>query len=102
MDPLQTALPSLDLSSFLAAIFSTSLADVIKKMPRTTFLIPHNSAFKRLGLLVSDHLLAASSKQDLENVILHHIIDDVEYAKSLVNGSQRTFPTLEGSDLQLD
>ena len=102
VDPLQTALPSLDLSSFLAAVFSTSLADVIKKMPRTTFLIPHNSAFKRLGLLVSDHLLAASSKQDLENVILHHIIDNVEYSKSLVNGSQRTFATLEGTDLQLE
>lgn len=102
VDPLQTALPSLDLSSFLAAVFSTSLADVIKRMPRTTFLIPHNSAFKRLGLLVSDHLLAASSKQDLEHVILHHIIDDVEYSKSLVNGSQRTFATLEGSDLQLE
>ncbi|KAF8140397.1 hypothetical protein EV363DRAFT_1393305 [Boletus edulis] len=102
VDPLQTALPSLDLSSFLAAIFSTSLADVIKRMPRTTFLIPHNSAFKRLGLLVSDHLLAPSSKQDLEHVILHHIINDVEYSKSLVNGSQRTFATLEGSDLQVE
>lgn len=71
-------------------------------MPRTTFLIPNNSAFKRLGLLVSDHLLAASSKQDLEHIILHHIIDDVEYTKSLVNGSQRTFATLDGSDLQLE
>ena len=102
VDPLQTALPSLDLSSFLAAVFSTSLADVIKKMPRTTFLIPQNDAFKHLGLLVSDHLLAASSKQDLENVILHHIVDNVEYAKSFVDGNQRTFATLEGSDLQLE
>lgn len=102
VDPLQAALPSLDLSSFLAAVFSTSLADVIKKTPRTTFLIPRNSAFKRLGRLVSDHLLAASSKADLENVILHHVIDSVRYSKSLVNESQRTFPTLEGSDLQLE
>ncbi|OJA16128.1 hypothetical protein AZE42_00067 [Rhizopogon vesiculosus] len=102
VDPLQTALPLLDLSSFLAAIFSTSIADVIKKTPRATFLLPHNDAFKRLGMLVSDHLLAASSKTDLENVIMHHIIDGVEYSKSLVNGSQRTFATLEGSDLQLE
>ncbi|KAI6047750.1 hypothetical protein EDC04DRAFT_2863938 [Pisolithus marmoratus] len=101
-DPLQTALPSLDLSSFLAAVFSTSLADVIKKTPRTTFLIPRNSAFKRLGRLVSDHLLAASSKADLENVILHHVIDGVQYSRSLVNASQHTFATLEGSDLQLE
>ncbi|KAG1757737.1 hypothetical protein EDB19DRAFT_1901238 [Suillus lakei] len=102
VDPLQTALPSLELSSFLAAVFSTSIAEVIKKTPRATFLIPHNAAFKRLGKLVSDHLLAASSKTDLENVIMHHIIDGIEYSQSLVNGSLRTFATLEGSDLQLE
>ncbi|KAG0704336.1 hypothetical protein DFH29DRAFT_981461 [Suillus ampliporus] len=102
VDPLQTALPSLDLSSFLAAIFSTSIAEIIKKTPRVTFLIPHNAAFKRLGMLVSDHLLAASSKTDLERVIMHHIIDGIEYSQSVVNGSQRTFATLEGSDLQLE
>jgi solute carrier family 25 (mitochondrial carnitine/acylcarnitine transporter), member 20/29 len=101
-DALQTALPSLDLSSFLAAIFSTSLADFLKTTPRTSLLIPHNVAFKRLGALVSAHLLAPSSKPDLENVILHHVIDGVEYAPALQNGSQHTFATLEGSDLQFD
>lgn len=101
-DALQTALPNLDLSSFLAAIFSTSLANILKTTPRTTLLIPHNSAFKRLGLLVSEHFLAASSKSDLENVILHHAIDGVEYAHSLLSGTQRTFPTLEGSDIKLE
>ena len=101
-DPLQTALPKLDLSSFLAAIFSTSQAETLKTTPRTSLLIPHNSAFKRLGLLVSGHLLATSSKNDLENVLLHHALKTVEYAQSLKNGSQHTFATLEGSDLQLD
>src|ERR1700685_279204 len=101
-DPLQTALPQLDLSSFLAAIFSTSPAELIKTTPRTTLLIPQNAAFKRLGLLVSDHLLAPSSKSDLEKLILHHAIDGVEYAESLQNGSQRTFPTLEGSDINVE
>ena len=101
-DALQTALPLLDLSSFLAAIFSTSLADLLKTTPRTTLLIPHNAAFKRLGLLVSEHLLAASSKSDLESVILHHTIAGVEYAQSLQDGSQRTFPTLEGSDIKIE
>jgi solute carrier family 25 carnitine/acylcarnitine transporter 20/29 len=101
-DSLQTALPSLDLSSFLAAVFSTSLADTLKTTPRTSLLIPHNAAFQRLGSLVSAHLLAASSKSDLEKVILHHTIDGVEYAQSLLSGPQRTFATLEGSDLQLE
>ncbi|KAL4242124.1 hypothetical protein ABKN59_001912 [Abortiporus biennis] len=102
VDPLQTALPSLDLSSFLAAVFSTSLAEKLKIAPRTSFLIPHNSAFKRLGMLVSSHLLSASSKPDLERVIQHHILDTVEYSHSLQNGSQHTFSTLEGSDVQLN
>ncbi|KAI0963716.1 hypothetical protein AcW1_000717 [Taiwanofungus camphoratus] len=102
VDPLQTALPELDLSSFLAAIFSTDLADTLRFAPRTTLLIPPNSAFKRLGMLVSAHLLAASSKADLERVIQHHVLVDVEYAGKLVNGSQRTFGTLEGSDVHVD
>jgi solute carrier family 25 (mitochondrial carnitine/acylcarnitine transporter), member 20/29 len=101
-DPLQTALPQLHLSSFLAAIFSTSLAEILKTTPCTTLLIPHNDAFERLGLLVSEHLLSTPSKSDLENVILHHVINGVEYAESLQNGSQQTFPTLEGSDIKLE
>ncbi|KAF9462090.1 hypothetical protein BDZ94DRAFT_1290407 [Collybia nuda] len=102
VDPLQSALPFLDLSSFLAAIFSTSQAETLRTTPRTSLLIPLNSAFKRLGMLVSAHLLAASSKPDLENVLLHHALKSVEYAEFLRNGSQRTFATLEGSDMQVD
>ncbi|GLB36003.1 putative mitochondrial carrier (TC 2.A.29) family protein [Lyophyllum shimeji] len=102
VDPLQTALPYLDLSSFLAAIFSTSQADTLRNTPHTSLLLPHNSAFKRLGMLVSAHLLAASSTQDLEKVLLHHALNTVEYAQSLRNGSLHTFATLEGSDLQFD
>jgi solute carrier family 25 carnitine/acylcarnitine transporter 20/29 len=103
-DVLQTTLPFLDLSSFLAAIFSTSLAEAVKSAPSTTFLIPHNSAFKRIGTLVREHLLGLgpSSKADLENLILHHVINGVQYAEPLRNGSQHTFPTLEGSDVQFD
>lgn len=101
-DTMTTALPSLDLSSFLAAVFATNLADKLKYTPQTSLLIPHNSAFKRLGLLVSNHLLAATSKPDLENVIQHHVLDTVVYAQDLRNGSQRTFRTLEGSDIHLD
>ncbi|KAF8917691.1 hypothetical protein CPB85DRAFT_1477028 [Mucidula mucida] len=101
-DALQTALPFLDLSSFLAAIFSTSLAETLKTTSRTSLLIPHNSAFKRLGLLVSAHLLAPSSKSDLEKVLLHHTLDSVQYADALHNSSQHTFSSLEGSDLNLE
>ncbi|KAH8998841.1 hypothetical protein EDB86DRAFT_2828382 [Lactarius hatsudake] len=98
---LQIALPTLNFSSFIAAIFSADLADTIKTSPRTTLLVPHNDAFKRLGLLVSAHLLSASATADLESVVLHHVIDDVVYARDLQNSTARTYPTLEGSDLHV-
>ena len=101
-DALQTVLPFLDLSSFLAAVFSTSQAERLRETPSTSLLIPRNLAFKRLGLLVSAHLLASSSKADLEKVIFHHALNTVEYAQSLQNGSQRTFATLEGTDVKFD
>ena len=101
-DALQAALPSLDLSSFLAAVFSTGKAELLRTSPSTSLLMPRNQAFKRLGLLVSAHLLAPSSKDDLENVILHHALNSVEYAHSLLNGSQHTFATLEGTDIKID
>ncbi|KAH9037203.1 hypothetical protein EDB85DRAFT_2072986 [Lactarius pseudohatsudake] len=99
---LQIALPTLNFSSFIAAIFSADLADTIKTSPRTTLLVPHNDAFKRLGLLVSAHLLSASATADLESVVLHHVIDDVVYARDLQNSTARTYPTLEGSDLHVE
>ncbi|THV05993.1 hypothetical protein K435DRAFT_826091 [Dendrothele bispora CBS 962.96] len=101
-DALETALPILDLSGFIAAILSTSIGERLRNTPGTSLLIPHNSAFKRLGLLVSDHLLASSSKPDLEKVLLHHTLDTVQYAAALENGTQHTFATVEGSDLSLD
>ncbi|KIY45772.1 FAS1 domain-containing protein [Fistulina hepatica ATCC 64428] len=101
-DALQEALPRLDLSSFIAAVFSTTLGEILKTAPRTSILIPHNAAFKRLGMLVSAHLLAVSSKKDLEHVIMHHTLDSVQYTNELLSGGQHTFATLEGSDLQLE
>lgn len=101
-DVFQVALPFLNFSSFLAALFSTSKAEALRTTPSTSFLIPENEAFKRLGLLVSAHLLAPSSREDLENVTMHHVLNTVEYAKALQNGSQHTFSTVEGSDITVE
>ncbi|CAK5264591.1 unnamed protein product, partial [Mycena citricolor] len=100
-DALEALLPLQDLSLFVASAFSAAVAEILKTTARTSLLVPHNSAFKRLGDLVAAHLLAPSSKKDLASVLLHHTLDSVEYAKSLRNGSH-TFATLEGSDIQLE
>ena len=101
-DMLETITPNLEYSSFSTGIFSTNLADTLKTTPRTTLLIPRNHAFRRLGMLVSDHLHSSSAKADFERVIRHHVLTSVEYADALVNGSTRTYQTLEGSDIHVD
>ncbi|KAF8832213.1 hypothetical protein HHX47_DHR1001908 [Lentinula edodes] len=98
-DALETVLPMLDFSMFIAAVLSTSIGDKIRNAASTSLLIPPNSAFDRLGLLVSEYLLASSSKPDLENVLLHHVLSSVRYSEALENGTQRTFASAEGSDL---
>lgn len=100
-DPMTSALPKLELSAFLAAIFSVSLADVIKTMPRSTILMPRNKGFERLGALVSDHLLSSAGKSDLSHVIMHHVVDGVYYSDSLVDASGKSIPTDDGSDIRL-
>ena len=100
VDILQAALPSLHLSTYLAAVFSTSLANTVKNLPRTTFLVPRNSAWEKLGLVTS-YLLMSSSKTDLESVILHHALDTVQYLHSMLNGTDRSFRTVEGTDISI-
>ncbi|KIM24038.1 hypothetical protein M408DRAFT_76434 [Serendipita vermifera MAFF 305830] len=102
-DVLTSALPSLSLSTYLAAVFSTSLAETLKNLPRTTFLIPKNSAWERLGL-VSAYLLMnnAAARKDLESVVLHHTLDSIRYLEALKNGTERTFRTIEGTDVTIE
>ena len=38
----------------------------------------------------------------MENVIYHHAIDTVQYARAIVNGSQHSFSTLESTDINVD
>lgn len=100
-DALTTALPSLQFSTFLAALQSTSLAETLNTQPSISLLIPNNVAFEQLGLITT-HLLLSSSKSDLEKVIQHHVVKAVVYMSSLLGGTQKTYGTLEGSDMQIE
>lgn len=101
-DVFQEMLPELEFSSFLAAVRSTTIGERIQNATSSTFLVPNNDAFKRIGLLVTAHLLDQSSTSDLEKLVLHHVLEGVYYTSSLQDGSQHSFSTLEGSDISLD
>jgi solute carrier family 25 carnitine/acylcarnitine transporter 20/29 len=101
-DVLEAALPNLDLSTYLAAVFSTSLADTVKNLPKTTFFIPTNNAWERLGLVTSYLLMPSpTAKKDLESVVLHHTLDSIQYLSALRNGTERTYRTFEGTDVSV-
>lgn len=98
-DALTAALPSLHLSTFIAAVFSTSLDQKLKNSTSTTILIPQNSAFENLGGLVTSHLLSSSTsaKKDLESIILHHVVQGVNYWKDLAKVPRLRLRVLSGS-----
>ncbi|EJD52232.1 hypothetical protein AURDEDRAFT_149666 [Auricularia subglabra TFB-10046 SS5] len=98
--PLKIAVQQLHMSIFLASIFSASLETNLGLHPRSTFIIPDNSAFEQLGL-VTTYLLLPSSKSDLEKVMEHHVLDGVFYADELKEGHAQSYRTLEGSDVHL-
>jgi solute carrier family 25 carnitine/acylcarnitine transporter 20/29 len=98
-DPLQTAVSSLSLSTFVAAVFSAQLDKSIKKAPAITYLVPRNEAFAALGLAMQYFLLdQARSRAELRSLVEYHAIDEIVYMKDFASGLQK-YPTLEGTPI---
>ncbi|KDQ12075.1 hypothetical protein BOTBODRAFT_67731 [Botryobasidium botryosum FD-172 SS1] len=98
-DMLEAMLPSSRLSTFLAAVFASTLEQTLRNTPSSTVLVPRNAAFESLGLLTT-HLLSPSARRDLERVVKHHVIKSVLYNAEL--GVDGTHATLEGSDVRIE
>ncbi|KAF8338034.1 uncharacterized protein EI90DRAFT_2991353 [Cantharellus anzutake] len=89
------------LSTYLAAAFSTGLIEIIKETPSTTILTPYNRAFEKLGLLTSYLLLPEQdSRKALCAVLKHHILTSVAYSTDI--GDKRSFNTLEGTSVTIN
>lgn len=99
-NPIQTAVgASLELSTFVAAVFSAELDKPIKRAPGVTYLVPNNDAFQSLGLVMSYLLLPTEeSRNELRKVVEYHSIDEIVYISDFASGEQR-YPTLEGSSI---
>jgi solute carrier family 25 carnitine/acylcarnitine transporter 20/29 len=98
-DPLQTAVSSLSLSTFVAAVFSAQVDKEIKKTPAITYLVPHNEAFAALGLAMQYFLLDQTrSRNELRSLVEYHAIDEIVYMDDFASGSIR-YPTLESSPI---
>lgn len=98
-DPVQTAVSaSLDLSTFVAAIFSGQLDTSVRRAPGVTYLVPNNLAFSNLGGMIMRYLLlnTEESRNSLRQLVGYHFIDEIVYADCFVT-NETSFPTLEGS-----
>ncbi|UZJ55029.1 hypothetical protein CBS101457_004349 [Exobasidium rhododendri] len=99
-NPLQTAVSSLSLSTFVAAVFSAELDKGIKRAPAITYLVPRNEAFSTLGLAMPYLLLDQTvPRSELRSVMEYHAIDRIVYMEDFATGSSR-YPTLEGSPIR--
>ncbi|CAD6967061.1 unnamed protein product [Tilletia controversa] len=108
-NPIQTAVSSLELSTFVAAVFSAHLDGGLKRAPGVTYLIPSNSAFENLGL-VMPYLLsgnkpelgkslgadlnalesgdAVTPRDELRSLVEFHAIDSIVYLQDFPTPSK--------------
>ncbi|CEH19456.1 Fasciclin and related adhesion glycoproteins [Ceraceosorus bombacis] len=99
LNPIQTAVSSLTLSTFVATVFSAELDKPIKRAPGITYFVPHNDAFSALGLAMNYLLLPREGpRAELRSVVEYHAVDRVVYVQDFVKGAKK-YPTLEGSPI---
>ncbi|KAI9266528.1 FAS1 domain-containing protein [Phascolomyces articulosus] len=102
LDPLSRLPLNLDLSTFVASLYSSNTADEIKSAQGITLLVPTNKAFERLGILTK-HLLQPNSQQKLARVIKFHAIKNRLYYINETKQGEYHVPTLDGhSEIQIN
>lgn len=103
-DFIETAVTSLDLTTFLAAAFAARLDDRLRAAGAITLLAPDNRAWTRLGL-GRDYLLLPEARIKLRAVLRHHVVDEIVYLEDLRAGGpgkRRSYPTLGGGSLAFE
>jgi solute carrier family 25 carnitine/acylcarnitine transporter 20/29 len=103
-DFVETAVASLDLTTFLAAAFAARLDDRLRAAGAITLLAPDNRAWTRLGL-GRDYLLLPEARTKLRAVLRHHVVDEVVYLEDLRAGGpgkRKSYPTLGGGSLAFE
>lgn len=90
----------LDLSTFLASLYASNADKALEDAHGVSVFAPTNDAFNRLGLLAK-HLLHPDSQEDLQHVVLYHVVRGVFYNQLMKEGEYRR-DTLLPTDDTLD
>jgi uncharacterized surface protein with fasciclin (FAS1) repeats len=89
----------LDLSTFIATLYVSGVADDIKDADGITLFVPSNSAFDKLGL-VAKYLVHSSAKSNLQTILRYHAALSLLYYDDMKDKVNET-PTLSKSTLRI-
>jgi uncharacterized surface protein with fasciclin (FAS1) repeats len=96
------AVSDLRLSTFVASVYAASLDKVLARQPAVTYLVPDNTAFTSLGLVMS-YLLLPVARAELRSLIRYHAIDEIVYLDDFPVGRSTRYPTLDdGGEIYVD
>ncbi|KAK0561916.1 hypothetical protein OC844_002975 [Tilletia horrida] len=93
-NPIQTAVSSLELSTFVAAVFSAHLDTGLKRAPGITYLVPSNAAFENLGLVMP--YLLSGTKTDGAERFRYALGAEADRLQTAFLGDGTTLRALEG------
>lgn len=96
-----TAVSDLRLSTFVASVYAASLDRVFSQAPAITYLVPENTAFSSLGLVMS-YLLLPVARDELRSVLRYHAIDEIAYLDEFPSGGSMRYPTLDGAEIYIE
>ncbi|ORZ16899.1 FAS1 domain-containing protein [Absidia repens] len=98
-DMLSQLVVDLDLSTFIATLYVSELADEIRQAKGITLFVPTNDAFIRLGLLAK-YFVHPTGKQHLQTVLRYHAAQELLYYDDMMNHVSEV-PTLAKSMLRI-
>lgn len=99
-DILPNLVADLDLSTFIATLYVSEVANAIEEAKGITLFVPTNDAFRELGL-VAQYLVHPTGKRHLQDVLRYHVADSLLYRDTMV-ADVHEVPTLaEGATLRI-
>lgn len=89
----------LEMSTFIATLYVSGVAEEVKHSSGITMFAPSNGAFHDLGL-VAQFLMHSSGKHQLQNVLRYHVIRGLLYAEDIREYAHEV-PTLADSTIRV-